>query len=80
MEDIIYTAPDDVKDSLIHAKPSTIPLIEKDLIHFIENNLSDKFPDIKTSDRDALLIHQGKLELLAELKLVRTMQGVNDED
>lgn len=70
MNDLQFQGPEEVNDSIIHSKPLSIPYLDRELIKFLEDNVSNRFPDILKVDRDSLLIHQGKLELIAELKLL----------
>jgi len=80
MDEKSLESPRDLIDKIIYADPKTIPHIDISLIDFLRNNLSNTFPDIVNISRDDLLVHQGKLELVASLEhILNNRQDIDNE-
>jgi hypothetical protein len=66
-------------DNLIYTDKREVPEIDKTLIEFLEKHLSNEFPDILKGNRDELLVHQGKLEVVKALKFLYDEQNRRDD-
>lgn len=66
-------------DNLIYTDKREVPEINKTLIEFLEKHLSNEFPDILKGNRDELLVHQGKLEVVKALKFLYDEQNRRDD-
>jgi hypothetical protein len=64
-------------DYLLLNKPPIGLSIDKTLVDFLTQSIEDKFPDIEYTNRDTLLIHKGKLELVKSItKLYEKLHGI----
>ena len=57
-------------DNILYSEHKHVPLIDLDTLEFLEKNVGNTFPDLINDNRDLLLIHQGKLELIKELRIL----------
>ena len=57
-------------DNILYSEHKEVPLIDLDTLEFLERNVGNTFPDLINDNRDLLLVHQGKLELIKELRIL----------
>ena len=77
MDNNELNGPSQVCDNIIYYVGDK-PLITKELIEFLKCNISNEFPNILHGNRDELLMHQGKLELISELEFLYNMSNEDD--